>query len=191
MDLDLSLKNTHVLLTGASGAIGTTTAQAFLAAGAIVTGVDIKEPSLDHPNFRWIRADISSESEIENAFEVACQDRGVVQCCIALASVDLSFLPHHTSLVDMSFDQWRRTFDINVHGTFLTARTWLRQLKSHVIPETPNVGLIIIGSEAGIFGVSGNADYSAGKSAVQYGLVQSLKNDVSRVYHTARYAFYF
>lgn len=93
----------------------------------------------------------------------------------------------------MSVEQWRRTHRINVEGTFLTARTWLRQLRENATlfsaekPGLRNVSLIIIGSESGRFGERGNADYSAGKSAVQGGLVSSLMGDVTRIWPTARY----
>lgn len=49
-----------------------------------------------------------------------------------------------------------------------------------------NVGLIIVGSESGTFGERGNADYAAGKSAVQGGLMRSLMGDVTRIWPGAR-----
>jgi hypothetical protein len=75
---------------------------------------------------------------------------------------------------------------------------WLRQLRVHAdyfkIPgqeevrlgSMKNVSLIIVGSESGHFGERGNADYAAGKSAVQGGLLKSLMGDVSRIWPTAR-----
>lgn len=90
----------------------------------------------------------------------------------------------------MDVEQWRHTHRINVEGTFLTARTWLRALrdaaKTDKKDQLRNVGLIIIGSESGHFGERGNADYAAGKSAVQIGLVKSLMADVSRIWPGAR-----
>lgn len=90
----------------------------------------------------------------------------------------------------MDVEQWRRTHKINVEGTFLTARTWLRQLREHAKIDTErrlrNVGLVIVGSESGTFGERGNADYAAGKSAVQGGLVKSLMGDVNRIWPGAR-----
>jgi hypothetical protein len=90
----------------------------------------------------------------------------------------------------MDVEQWRQTHRVNVEGTFLTARTWLRQLRDFS-PAGPkehltNVGLIIVGSESGHFGERCNADYASGKSAVQFGLVKSLMGDVSRVWEGAR-----
>ncbi|KAE9380505.1 NAD(P)-binding protein [Stipitochalara longipes BDJ] len=90
----------------------------------------------------------------------------------------------------MDVEQWRRTQRVNVEGTFLTARTWLRQLREYSLAgrkeEFRNVGLIIVGSESGHFGERSNADYASGKSAVQFGLVRSLMGDVNRVWEGAR-----
>jgi NAD(P)-dependent dehydrogenase (short-subunit alcohol dehydrogenase family) len=49
-----------------------------------------------------------------------------------------------------------------------------------------NVNLIIIGSESGHFGKRLNADYSLAKSAVQGGLLMSLRAEVVRVHPGAR-----
>jgi NAD(P)-dependent dehydrogenase (short-subunit alcohol dehydrogenase family) len=90
----------------------------------------------------------------------------------------------------MDVEQWRQTHRVNVEGTFLTARTWLRQLRDFAQTgpkeHLTNVGLIIVGSESGHFGERCNADYASWKSAVQFGLVKSLMGDVSRVWEGAR-----
>lgn len=49
-----------------------------------------------------------------------------------------------------------------------------------------NVGCVLVGSESGSFGERTNADYAASKSAVQVGLMQSLRADVGRVWRGAR-----
>jgi NAD(P)-dependent dehydrogenase (short-subunit alcohol dehydrogenase family) len=194
MDLSLNLTDTHVLITGGVGFIGASTVSAFLSAGARVTVLDLRDtlPRSHHPNFQYFSCDISNESRLASSFLLAAETFGPVACCIALASLDLSILPHHESLADMDIEQWRRTHQVNVEGTFLTARAWLRQLRDYAASlkegnhRLENVGLIIVGSESGHFGERGNADYASGKSAVQYGLVKSLMGDVVRVYPTAR-----
>ena len=189
-NLSLGLHGTHVLITGGAGYIGSATVKSFLAAGAIVSAFDINDEKMrafpDHPNLFWHRVDITSESRLETAFETIRQQHGLVQVCVALASIDYSYLAHHSSLADMPLAQWQDTMRVNVEGTFLTARTWLRQLKAHATPTTRNLSLIIIGSEAAEIGVTGNADYSSGKAAVQIGLVQSLKKDVVKIHPRAR-----
>jgi NAD(P)-dependent dehydrogenase (short-subunit alcohol dehydrogenase family) len=208
MDLGLNLENTHVLISGGSGYIGSVTVTAFLSAGCLVTSLDIKPPIVpatpstfyspsQESRFLFIHCDISSETDVESAFNPANKTFGVVKCCIALGSLDLSVLEHHTSMADMSVEQWRRTHRVNVEGTFLTARMFLRQLRDRVakslheqdsaINKMDNVSLIIIGSESGLFGERGNADYAAGKSAVQGGLLRSLMSDIVRIWPRGRY----
>lgn len=188
------------MVTGGAGMIGSVTVEAFLAAGSRLTVVDNNEISLARMHARlntdldayrmgedihFVRADICSEDDMEAAFVSAESAFGPVQCCIALASLDLSVLPHHQSIIDMPYEEWVNTFNVNVHGTFLTARTWLRHLV-HAQTTVENPVLILVGSESGAFGERGNADYASTKSAVQVGLLQSLKADVPRVYPGAR-----
>ncbi|KAL8950043.1 MAG: hypothetical protein Q9222_003903 [Ikaeria aurantiellina] len=186
-DLGLRLERTHVVVTGGAGYIGAATVKAFLTAGAYVTVLDLQRPRYDLQNIhlKFHEVDISSEEQLMHAFEAARRDFGVVQCCVALASLDLSALPHHESIMDMPVEQWRRTHRTNVEGTFLTAKTWLRQIK-HTALDTTNISLIMVGSESGRLGERSNADYASGKSAVQVGLLQSLTSDVVRVFPKAR-----
>ncbi|KAL8785532.1 MAG: hypothetical protein Q9195_008604 [Heterodermia aff. obscurata] len=184
----LDFTDTHVLITGGAGHIGSTTVTAFLELNANVTVLDL-DPSklvLIHPNLFCVEADISSESSLESAFATATKKFGVPTVCIAMAGLDLSVLHHHESLVDMPLWQWQRTFQTNVQGTFLTARAWLRGIKAHKDERLRNVSLVIVGSESGTFGERMNADYASSKSAIQVGLVQSLKGDVARIHPRAR-----
>ena len=188
LDLTLDFTDTHVLITGGAGYIGTSTVSVFLHLNASVTVLDLQPSklSLTHPRLLTLEADISSENSLETAFATATTKFGLPTVCIAMAGLDLSVLPHHESLVDMPLEQWRRTFRTNVEGTFLTAREWLKGIKAHKDEELKNVSLVIVGSESGTFGERMNADYASSKSAIQVGLVQSLKGDVVRIYPRAR-----
>jgi NAD(P)-dependent dehydrogenase (short-subunit alcohol dehydrogenase family) len=143
---------------------------------------------MQHPS-HFIQVDITDENSVVAAFaraEVMC---GPISTCMAVAGSDLSFIPHHFSLCDMPLEQWQNTNKVNGEGTFLTARAWIKGIRREVkkgSSQMRNVSLIIIGSEAGVFGVSGNADYASSKAAIQYGLVKSLMRDAVAILPTAR-----
>jgi NAD(P)-dependent dehydrogenase (short-subunit alcohol dehydrogenase family) len=188
MDVSLGLDGTHILITGAAGQIGQSIVRAFLSAGAHVTAIDINESrmTLQHEKLIWLTADITDEESMQQAFDDAVRARGVVSTCVAAAGLDLSFIPHHESICDLPLDQWQRTISVNTTGTFLTARTWLRGIRDLWQSAGRNVSLIIIGSEAGSFGVPGNADYATSKAAIQYGLVKSMAPEAVRILSRAR-----
>lgn len=195
MDLSLHLEGTHVLLTGGAGHIGRITINAFLSAGAKVTSLDIAPPPpppelATNDNFLGLQTDISTQESVETVWKQAVAKFGPVETCVALAALDLSVLPHFTTAADLPLEQFRRTLEVNVLGTFSIAQQWLRGLRdrksSPIQKKLHNVSLIIIGSESGHWGERGNADYGTSKAAVQYGLLQSLRQDAPRIFEGAR-----
>ncbi|KAK5166422.1 uncharacterized protein LTR77_007965 [Saxophila tyrrhenica] len=196
-DLGLGLEGTHIVVTGGLGLIGRVVSHAFLSAGCNVSILDtadsqtIDAPELQSPTLVAYKTNITDPSQIHQAFSDAEARFGPVQTCVALASLDLSVLPQSESLADMDPEAWKRVFDVNVHGTFVTCQRWLQGIRKAatnpaVAPELRNVSLIIMGSEAGRFGVRTMAAYAAGKSAVQEGLMRSLAQDAPRLFARAR-----
>lgn len=197
ISLGLGLEGSHVLITGGAGLIGRVVVDHFIAAGAKVSSLDIVYPSISqegntpsdtaHPALFSVHCDVSSEVEVHQAFATAVATHGPVDIAVALASLDLSVLDP-SPFADASFDQLRKVLDINIAGTWLTAREWARGLRqakhSNTLMRHPN--LIIIGSESGLFGERQNAEYSLGKSAVQGGLLNSLRVDIPKEWPGAR-----
>lgn len=85
---------------------------------------------------------------------------------------------------DMTLQQFKNTLEVNLVGTFLFCKEFLKQLKNHVqnfsFEELNQVDgcVVIIGSTAGKFGEAGHIDYSSSKSALIYGFTRSLKNEI-------------
>ncbi|EWZ84330.1 hypothetical protein FOCG_11728 [Fusarium oxysporum f. sp. radicis-lycopersici 26381] len=210
MDLGLGLQGDVVVVTGAGGQIGQVLVEAFLAAGCFVGGFDIDKSKFvkQHQNLFWVAVDTTSEAGMSVAWKsVEERFNATPTLCVCAAAVDLSFIEHHSSITKMPTSQFRRTLDINTTGTFITAKIWLQQVEkmlknnstktngangTHSPTGQPrdkkenNISLIIIGSEAGDFGVAGNPDYAASKAAVQFGLVISLAPDAARIHPSAR-----
>ncbi|KAI1614807.1 NAD-P-binding protein [Exophiala viscosa] len=188
MDFDtgLGLEDTHVLVTGSSGAIGSVVVSAFLSAGCFVSAFDIAEPTYrTHDRLHQQVVDITDENGVEEAMETARQKFGLIATCIAVAGLDLSYIPHG-SLADMPLADWKRVMSVNIDGTFLTCRGWLRGIRDHAKAGDRNIAAVIFGSEAGRFGVPASAAYASSKAAIQYGLVKSLARDAVSMHPCAR-----
>lgn len=194
-DVGLGLESTHVLVTGGCGLIGRVVVEAFLSAGSKVSVVDLAVASdsvfSGRQNVCFYPASITDADQLNAVFNEAGHRYGPIECCIALAGLDLSVLSQSESLCDMDPKEWQRVFDVNVNGTFLTCQRWLRGIRSasqdpEKASKLKNVSLVIMGSESGTFGVRTMAAYAAGKSAVQYGLLRSLAKDAPRIYPKAR-----
>ncbi|RBQ78485.1 hypothetical protein FVER14953_07669 [Fusarium verticillioides] len=210
MDLGLDLQGNVVVVTGAGGQIGQVIVEAFLSAGCFVGGFEIDKSKFvkEHHNLFWVAVDTTDEHGMITAWK-SVEERfdATPTVCVCAAAVDLSFIRHHSSITNMPTSQFRRILDINTTGTFITAKLWLQHVEimakksdtksngvngSHSTSAIPskrkerNISLIIIGSEAGDFGVAGNPDYAASKAAVQFGLVLSLAPDAARVHPSAR-----
>jgi NAD(P)-dependent dehydrogenase (short-subunit alcohol dehydrogenase family) len=194
LSLDLGLADRSVVVTGGAGLIGRVVVDHFLAAGSKVSSLDIMypkdgppKPDPALPGLISIHCDVSSEASVQQAFAIATQTNGPVEICVALASLDFSVLKP-SAFADASLSQLQRVLDVNVTGTWLTARAWfqgLRHAQDAAIPlRHPN--LIIIGSESGHFGERHAVDYALGKSAVQGGLLMSLRAEAPRVWQGAR-----
>jgi 3-oxoacyl-[acyl-carrier protein] reductase len=81
----------------------------------------------------------------------------------------------------LSLERWESTLRANLTATFLTARAFLREVE-----RNGHGSLVLVGSTAGRFGEGGHADYAAAKSAIQVGLLLSLKNEIVRIAPNAR-----
>jgi NAD(P)-dependent dehydrogenase (short-subunit alcohol dehydrogenase family) len=166
LGLGLDLRGTHVVVTGGAGLIGSVVVAHFLEAGSLVSSLDITHSTAGNTeaNPRAIHCDVSNEISVQAAFQAASTAHGPIEVCIALASLDFSVL-QHSSFVDASFVQLKRVLDVNVAGTWLTAREWLRGIRKakQQGKKLKNVNLIIIGSESGHFGERQNVEYSLAK----------------------------
>ena len=182
--MDTGLAGKRVLVTGASGGIGTACARACAEEGCRVLlhfhrGRErVETLSRELGGAPVVAADLTSEADADRLFDEARTALGGLDVCAAVAG---AWPEADVPVWRLSLERWERTVRLNLTATFLTARGFLREVE-----RNGHGALVMIGSTAGLFGEAGHADYAAAKSALVHGLLLSLKNEVVRVAPLAR-----
>ena len=177
--METGLQGKRVLVTGASGGIGSACARAFAAEGCEVVvhyhrGRDRAETLVEELGGLAVAADLTEEAEVDRLFDAA----GSLDVCAAVAGI---WPEEDVPVWRLPLERWEATLRANLTATFLTARGFLRGVE-----RSGHGSLVLVGSTAGLFGEAGHADYAAAKSGILHGLLLSLKNEVVRVAPRAR-----
>lgn len=155
---------TIVLVTGGASGIGRATVLAFARVGAAVAVLDLRAEAAESVAREAggasvaVRCDVSDERSVDDAVAEVLARFGRVDVCVNNAGIDL---PTARSVTETSLEDWDRTLEVNVTGTFLVSRA--------VIPamEERGSGVIInVASVAALAGMPEEAAYGASKGAV-------------------------
>ena len=177
--METGLQGKRVLVTGASGGIGSACAREFAAEGCQVVlhyhqGRDRAEAlSKELDGAPIAGADLRVESDVDELFRQAVEELGGLDICAAVAG---KWPEEDLPVWKLPLDRWEEALRDNLTVAYLTARGFLREVE-----RTGHGNLVLIGSTAGLFGEAGHADYAAAKSAVVHGLLLSLKNEIVRI----------
>ena len=168
-----------MLVTGASGGIGSACARAFAAEGARVAvhyhrGRDRADAlAAELGGAPVLGADLTREDDADALFASARDALGAVDVCAAVAG---AWPSEDVPVWRLPLERWEQTLRANLTSVFLTSRGFLREVE-----RNGRGSLVLVGSTAGLFGEAGHADYAAAKSAVLGGLLLSLKNEIVRI----------
>ena len=186
--MQTGLEGKVVLVTGASGGIGSVIAQKFATEGARLvlhfrsgrSQVGQLAKAFPGTDVLLVQANLAREDEAKQLITKALKRFGRIDTLVANAA---SWETHDVSLHKMTSRQWRQSIDGVLTTTFFTVREFLR-----VVASQRQGNLTLISSTAEIFGEAGHADYAAAKAGIAYGLTRSLKNEITRLApHTRTY----
>jgi 3-oxoacyl-[acyl-carrier protein] reductase len=137
----------RVLITGAGSGIGAACAATLSAAGWEVIGADVAGAGL-------VELDVTSET----AWDAALADVGTLGGLVTCAGIRSGSM-----IVDTELAEWQRHLDVNVTGTWLAIRSFLRQRHG---TSGPAGAIVTISSVNATIAVPGQAHYVASKGAV-------------------------
>ena len=165
------LAGTVALVTGAASGIGRACAQALLARGSAVAGLDVSpdvETSFEGPAWKGLVADVTDEDSVGVALNTAVEAFGGVDIAVVAAGVFGPSVP----IAELGEGQWRSVLAVNVDSV----ASLLRDLHP-LLARSPIGGrVVVIGSKNVAAPGRGAAAYSASKAAlVQLSRVAALE----------------
>lgn len=162
----MQLQGKVALITGAGSGIGQAAAVLLGADGAKIAALSRTEDQLRRTveqvrerggEGEVFRADVSDEEQIRGAVEAIVERWGRIDIVFANAGVNGVWAP----LEEISAEEWDRTIDINLKGTFLTVK--------HTLPYLKRQGgsIIVTASVNGtrVFSNTGATAYACSKAA--------------------------
>ena len=123
--------------------------------GCNVTAHDVhpfQAPDLSpdqYPHLNIISGDTSNEQSVQTSFSQANSHFGPVNILIANAATSES---NGCPIWDLALDTWEKTYQVNIRGTFLAIKHFLRA--AHASQQTlgkelDNLAIVVVGNETG------------------------------------------
>ncbi|PUB13637.1 L-iditol 2-dehydrogenase [Yoonia sediminilitoris] len=170
----MQLAGKTALITGAARGIGRAFAQAYIEEGARVAIADIDDSRAKATAQELgesaiaVKMDVTDQSSINTAVDQTAEEFGQIDILINNAALFTA-----APIVEITHEDYRRVFDINVSGTLFTMQAVAR----HMIKRNQGGKIINMASQAGRRGEPLVAVYCATKAAV-ISLTQSAGLDL-------------
>ncbi len=157
----MNLADKTILITGATGGIGSVLSQKLqdLGSNVITVGRDPNKPATYH-------ADLSDQSSRQELINTILKQHNKLDLLIHSAGIGV-----YKPLVDLTQADWDNSFSLNVEAPF-----FLTQALSPILEKSPNSLVLTIGSGAGTIPMRGRSLYCATKFALR-GLMLSLAEE--------------
>jgi len=158
----INLKNTNILLTGATGGIGNSILENLVDAEANVVATGTNEEKLNkiknkYQSVKVEKFDISKHNEIESFINNVCEKLdNKIDVLINNAGVTSDNLS-----IRMKEEEWKKVIDINLTSTFLLSKNSIKKMLKNKKGKIINITSVV-----GHTGNIGQANYTASKAGL-------------------------
>jgi len=164
----INFKNKKILVTGASGGIGSEIVKKFVSLGGDVLGTGTKAEKLDlikkqYQSIKVKKFDISEHSRIEEFIDDVALELGGLDVLINNAGTNVDNLS-----LRMKEEEWKKVIDINLTSTFLLSKHAIKKMLKNKFGRVVNITSVV-----GHTGNLGQSNYAAAKSGI-IGMSKSL-----------------
>lgn len=155
------LQNKIAVITGGTSGMALATAKVFVEEGAYVFITGRQKARLDEAvktigkNVTGVQGDASNLDDLDRLYEVVRKEKGKIDILFASAGQG-----EHTDVTKVTVEEFDKTFNLNVRGTFFTVQKALSLFND-------GGSIILNGSIASIKGFPAFSVYSASKAAVR------------------------
>jgi NADP-dependent 3-hydroxy acid dehydrogenase YdfG len=170
------LNNQIAIVTGASRGIGKEIALKLAKEGVKLTlvgsSLDIIQSAKDlndqgYADVIAVQADVANEDDMNRVVQTTLNQFGQIDILVNNAGIGFFKLTE-----DVTVEEWRKVFEVNVQGVFIGAKVVIPHMK-----ERKTGTIITISSDVGRYTIPNGAAYTATKYAVQ-GFSGSLAQEV-------------
>jgi NAD(P)-dependent dehydrogenase (short-subunit alcohol dehydrogenase family) len=162
MPTDFDFGEQVVLVTGASGALGSGICDAFQSAGATVCATDLVTPDdddslLDADGVDFYEADFTDERDVERVVSEVVDSHGRLDALCNIAGAWRGGQP----IEETESDEFDMVFDVNLKTMFLGSK--------HAIPHLreSDGAIVSVSAKASLEGGEGDGPYRAAKAGVR------------------------
>ena len=157
-----NLENKKIIITGATGGIGSSITKILSESGAKILATGTKIEKLEElkskfENVSTLRFDISKIDKVEEFIENATSELGGgLDCIVNNAGVTLDNLA-----IRMSLDEWEKVININLTSTFLLSKFAIKKMLKNKSGKIINITSVVAHT-----GNIGQVNYTASKAAI-------------------------
>lgn len=169
-----------VLVTGAASGIGEACVERFAREGAHVVGADLNPPARDldigdGEDVSFSLVDVRDEGALRDFLNDVVGAHGRIDGVVTAAGIAGGGPLHMVQQPD-----WDRVLDINLKGTYLTAKQAIERMLLQDPVDGERGAIVTIASVEGLEGTAGGSAYNASKGGVVL-LTKNLAIDYGRV----------